>query len=664
MGPCVWVIMTLLERAKQRWQEYTGEEETPLDGDTPAWAVSLGIHVVVLLSLALAGLGQSPKPARNFTVIEVPKAAEEDVLLAPQEIAVSEESAEAPGAESEQSTEVAQALAPTLSEVSVVSVEVEPDLVSDIQLEAVNDVPTAQTIDATVVMKGAMGVGTTGASGAVDHLTAEIAASLAQRPTLVCWVFDRSVSLSAQREQIAGRLERVFDELGANRSAAHRPDLTNLVVAFGEEVSLVTKHTTDDVTEVVKAIRSISVDDSGAEMTFLAVRKTAEMARVFRTSAPKRNVMIVVFTDEVGNDADTADETAKICRTLTIPVYVVGVPAPFGIAQVKMKYVEFDPKYAQDEQWAVIEQGPETLYPEVVRVRSDRYADEAIDSGFGPFGLSKLCAETGGIYFRVHANSGARGRVTNEMTAPMSSQLRYFFEPDAMRPYQPDYVSRRKLDQELAGNRAKQALVEAAKMSVIEPLQSPEMTFPRKDDGTLSGLLSAAQTAAAKLQPKIDALHDKLKVGLTDRERLREKRWQAGYDLALGRVLAVKVRTDAYNLMLAQAKLGMKFKNPKSDTWQLSPSDSITVGSPTEKLAKQANELLERVVREHPGTPWALLAGEELRLPLGYEWSETHTGVNEEKGMAGAGNNLATARADDKKKMLGPPKPKRDLKRL
>ena len=132
MGPCVWVIMTLLERAKQRWQEYTGEEETPLDGDTPAWAVSLGIHVVVLLSLALAGLGQSPKPARNFTVIEVPKAAEEDVLLAPQEIAVSEESAEAPGAESEQSTEVAQALAPTLSEVSVVSVEVEPDLVSDI----------------------------------------------------------------------------------------------------------------------------------------------------------------------------------------------------------------------------------------------------------------------------------------------------------------------------------------------------------------------------------------------------------------------------------------------------------------------------------------------------------------------------------------------------
>lgn len=656
--------MTLLERAKRRWQEYTGEEETPLDGDTPAWALSLAIHVAVLLSLALAGLGAPPKSPRNFTVIEVPMAVDQDVSLAPQEIAVSDEVEEAPGAESEQSEEVAQALAPTLSEVSVVPVEAEPDLVSDIQLEAVDAVPTAQAIDATVAVKGAVGVGTTGATGAVDHLTAEIAASLAQRPTLVCWVFDRSVSLSAQREQIAGRMERVFDELGANRSQSNRPDLTNMVVAFGKDVDTVTKRPTDDVEEVVKAIRAIAVDDSGAEMTFLAVHKTAEAAKIFRTSAPKRNVMIVVFTDEVGNDQNLADDTANYCKNIGIPVYVVGVPAPFGIAQVKMKYVEFDPKYSQDEQWAVIEQGPETLYPEVVRVRSGRYADEAIDSGFGPFSLSKLCAETGGIYFRVHANSGARGRVTNEMTAPMSSQLRYFFDSGVMQHYQPDYVSRAKLEQELKKNRAKSALVEAARESELKPMESPVMTFPRKDEGTLTGLLSAAQTVSARIQPKIDALYEKLKDGLPDRERLREKRWQAGYDLALGRVLALKVRTDAYNLMLAQAKLGMKFKNAKSDTWELSPSDKITVGSPTEKLAKQATELLERVVREHPGTPWALLAGEELRLPLGYEWTETHTGVNAEKARDGAGNNVAVARADDKKKMLAPPKPKRDLKRL
>jgi hypothetical protein len=545
-----------------------------------------------------------------------------------------------------------------------VPVEAEPDAIVDVQFDLVHELPTAQEIDAAVVVKGSVGVGTTGAVGAVDLLTAEIAAALSQRPTVVCWVFDQSVSLSAQRRQIADRLDRVFDELGANRSSGRRPDLTNIVVAFGQNVSIVTPKATDEVDAVVEAIESIPIDESGAEMTFTAIKRTAEAARIYRTSSPKRNVMIVVFTDEVGNDQDKADDTTKLCAMLGIPVYVVGVPAPFGLAEVRMKYVEFDPKYDQEEQWVVIEQGPETLYPEVVRVRSGRFADEAIDSGFGPFSLSKLCADTGGIYFRVHANSGARGRVTDAMTAPLSSRLRHFFDPDTMRAYQPDYVSQAKLKDEIARNRAKAALVEAARKTVVEPMESPETVFPRKDEGSLKALLGEAQKAAARLQPKLDMLYELLKSGLADREKLREKRWQAGYDLALGRVLAVKVRTDAYNLMLAQASLGMNFKNPKSDTWRLEPSDQVKVGSATEKLATQATELLTRVVNDHPGTPWALLAAEELRTPLGYEWTETFTDVNGEKPMAGNNANVPNARADDKKKVLGPPKLRRDPKRL
>jgi hypothetical protein len=102
----------------------------------------------------------------------------------------------------------------------------------------------------------------------------------------------------------------------------------------------------------------------------------------------------------------------------------------------------------------------------------------------------------------------------------------------------------------------------------------------------LAGLLSDAQKVAARAQPRIDALHATLTTGAPGREAIKERRWQAGYDLALGRVLAAKVRTDAYNQMLAQAKLGMKFQDEKNDTWQLEPSEEVTVGSQTEKLAK------------------------------------------------------------------------------
>lgn len=656
--------MKLLETARRWWQAYTGEEETPFDGDTPAWAVSLVLHVAVLLSLALVGLAEPPKAVRNFTVIEAPLAVEEEVALEPQEIAVSEEQREQVGAESEQGDEAAQAIAPTFAAVSVVSVEVQDDLVSDVELPPVDDLPKAAMSEAAVVVKGSSGIGTTGAGGAVDHLTAEIAASLARRPTVVCWLFDRSVSLSAQREQIASRLERVFDELGANRSAANRPDLDNMVVAFGESVSLVTKHPTEDVHEVVKAIRSIPVDDSGIEMTFQAIRSTADEAKKFRRGAGGRNVMIVVFTDEVGNDANTVDETARLCRNLGFPVYVVGVPAPFGMAKVQMKYVEFDPNYSQGQQWVEIEQGPETLYPEVVRVRSGRLADEAIDSGFGPYALSRLCAETGGIYFRVHANSAGRGRVTDKDTAAMSSRLRYFFDPEVMRQYQPDYASPEKLVGEIKANRAKRALVEAAGMYEVPQMVLPETTFPRKSEGEFVALLGEAQKTAASLQPKIDAIYEKLKEGLPDRERLREKRWQAGFDLALGRVLAAKVRTDAYNKTLAKAKQGLKFQDPKSDTWVLEASPDVDVDTATAKLAEQAKNLLERVLREHPGTPWALLAGEELRIPFGYKWVEETTGFNDPKPRDnGNGNNRPSARPDDRRRVLNPPKV-RDFKKL
>lgn len=657
--------MKLLETARRQWQARMGEEETPFDGDTPAWVVSLLVHVAVLLSLALTGLAERPEPVRNFTVIEAPPEVEEEVVLESQELAVSEDPREQIGADSEQGDEAAQAVAPIFAPVSVVSVEVQDDLVSDVTLPPVDEIPTAEVSDAAVVRKGARGVGATGATGAVDHLTAEIEASLARGPTVVCWVFDRSVSLSAQRNQIADRMSRVFNQLGAMRAAANRPDLENMVVAFGESVGLVTKNPTDDVDEVVKAIRSISVDDSGVEMTFLAIRKTAEVAKKFRQGAGGRNVMIVVFTDEVGNDASTVDETAKLCRKLGFPVYVVGVPAPFGMAKVQMKYVEFDPTYSQGEQWVEIEQGPETLYPEVVRVRSGRLADDAIDSGFGPYALSRLCSETGGIYFRVHANSGARGRVTNEDTAPLSSRLRYFFDPEVMRHYQPDYASPEKVAKEINANRAKRALFTAAGMYEVPQMVLPETTFPRKSDGEFVALLGEAQKTAASLQPKIDTLYETLRAGLPDRERLREKRWQAGYDLALGRVLAAKVRTDAYNKTLAKAKFGMKFQNPKSDTWVLEPSDDVAVDAALGKLATQANELLEGVLRQHAGTPWALLAAEELRIPLGYQWVEATTGVNDPPAMNRNGNNNTPAPLpDDQRRMLAPPKPSRDFKKL
>jgi len=633
--------------------------------DAPAWAASLVIHVILLLSLALVAVPHLQSARRPIAIVSPP--AVEEVVVEPDLTVVPTERSGF-GAAERRDVDVSDAVAPMLSEEPVVPVDIDDAVDPELMVVEVDESPSAAELG-TFLETGAIGAGESGVgiarvSGAVDRLTAEIANSLQQRSTLVCWVFDQSVSLAGQRQEISARMQRVFDELGAADAVPAGRRLTNLVFAYGQKVGRVLDEPTSETRRVVRAIDSIPVDDTGVEMTFSAIDEAAKTAKRFRGTAARTNVMIVCFTDEVGDDQQRADAVARFCREQAMRVYVVGVPAPFGQAEVHIKFREFDTRFAADVRPALVRQGPETLYPEVVRIRSGTEADEPLDSGFGPFSLSKLCAETGGAYYCIHANRDARGRVGDHQVAAMASMLRYFFDPQVMRAYRPDYQPAAKIEQMIASNRAMRALVDAAKASEIAAMEAPTMQFPRVNDGALTALLADAQKKAAVLQPRIDALHATLAAGLPDRESLREKRWQAGYDLALGRVLALKVRTDAYNIVLAQAKSGRQFKNPESDTWLLVPDGDIgNVGSQTEKLAKQARELLARVVKEHPGTPWAHLAALELRVPLGYRWEETRTGVNTPRpGPAPGGGGGPPP--DDVRRMLAPPKPQRPLQNI
>lgn len=481
---------------------------------------------------------------------------------------------------------------------------------------------------------GAAGVGAVGTGGAIDRITQEILLSLEERPTLVVWLFDQSGSLARQRADIIKRFGRIYEELGvieASGNAAFakhedKPLLTS-IVAFGENVTFLTPKPTDEIDEITASVNDIKTDESGIERTFSAVTQVIDRYRPLRTQEPRRNIKLVLFTDEVGDDETELDRTVTIARRLEIPIYCVGVPAPFGRRDASIKYVDPDPKYDQSPQWIPVRQGPESFLPELVKIGEEN--EDAIDSGFGPYSLTRLCFETGGIFFAVHPNRQDGGSVSRGETAVLSARLSHFFDPDLMRNYRPDYVSIKEYQRLLSQNRARQALVQAAQMSWVTPMAAPTLVFPKLNEADLVNRLSRAQQAAAVLEPKINRLYETLTQGERDRARLTTPRWQAGYDLSLGRVLAVKVRTEGYNAMLAKAKQGMRFQNTKNDTWELARDNEISVGSVLEKQAAEAKVYLERVVAEHPGTPWAMLAQRELQEPFGWKWQERYTGVNE-----------------------------------
>ncbi|MEX2121880.1 MAG: vWA domain-containing protein [Pirellulales bacterium] len=650
--------MKAIDALRRWWQGWAGEDETPLDGDTPAWLLSLAFHLVLLVALAFAW-HQRTEAEVDLTITTLNT---QEPEATPEEFEYSNDPQVEIGSNSLAGSRAALAMAPTLNEVSQLRRENEPTELASVVEPLLLDLSTAPTINERMLVKGAAGIGATGAMGAVDRITQEIATSLEQRRTLVVWILDQSLSMEPQRKAIAARLDRIYQELGvvgATAAADGEAPLLSAVVAFGEQVTFRTPKPTADMAEVTKAVERIENDPSGTEMVFSAVAMAAKKYQSYAAQSPRRNVMIVVFSDEVGDDEQQLDVALAVCRRHAMPVYCVGIPAPFGRREVEVRYVDPDPNYDQSPQWLPVRQGPESLLPEGVQLGFAGARNQDLDriaSGFGPFALTRLCYETGGIYFMVRPN-----RDGGE-TPVMIPRYDHFFDPSIMRRYQPEYFSVEEYKKRLQRNRARAALVEAATMSLVNPMENPRLDFPRTDEAALKRSLDDAQRLAAKIGPKLDALYLVLKQGEADRSKLAEPRWRAGYDLAMGRVLAVKARTESYNAMLAKAKNGLKFEKPGSDTHVLVPADEISVGSALEKLAKQGREYLERVRVEHAGTPWALLADRELKEPIGWKWSERVSNPPRQR-MAASGNGNPAPPADQLRR-LEKPKPRRPNVRL
>jgi hypothetical protein len=629
----------------------------------PAWFSSLILHLGILVGLTLIVVSEQHQ---QLTLILLSDSQSyDDPLADSQEFATSEMPQDEIGSSSSGgSSDAAMLVSPSLAlppaSPSRSEIEDMPHITQPTEVQDEIRLATGARFAETLVIKGAAGAGATGTSGAVDRITQEILLSLEERRTLVVWFFDQSGSLERQRGEILERFGRIYEELGVIEAAGNpafkkhenKPLLTS-IVAFGENVSFLIPKPTDDIAAITSAVSSLKTDSSGIERTFHAVHQAATRFRQFRTQEPRRNVLFVIFTDEAGDDEAELDSAVAICRRHAIPVYCVGVPAPFGRREANIKYVDPDPKYDQSVQWIGVRQGPESYLPELVKIGSID-SEEPMDSGFGPYSLTRLCYETGGVFFAVHPNRDERREVSRRETAVLSAQLSYFFDPQIMLNYRPDYVSIKEYQKLLTENKARRALVEAAEMSWLTPMERPQLLFPKVNDATLAALLSKAQHGAAVLEPQIARIHHVLKEGEVDRPRLTKPRWQAGYDLSMGRVLALKVRTEGYNAILAKAKQGMRFEDPKNDTWRLVPSEEVSVSSTLEAQAKAGKQYLERVVTEHPGTPWALLAKIELQQPFGWKWQEMYTGVNAPR-QAAAGN--AGPPRDDKAQKI--PRPQR-----
>jgi hypothetical protein len=514
------------------------------------------------------------------------------------------------------------------------------DIISDVSLEKVQDFSVVSETD--VVQN--INIGTsisqdTSVGGVLDRLTIEIANNAKNNDLNVIWLFDASISLSKQREDIRDRFEKIIQEIGMN-SSSH--SIKHTICSFGSSLSIINSDPTNDKDILYRSIDSIVLDETGIENIFGSIE---QLCKQYKT---KRN-MIVVFTDEVGDDLNLLDKTVVEARRKGTRIYVVGPPAPFGLSSIQFKYVDPDPKFDQNEKWVEINQGPETLFKMTLDLHSLPIDESGLDSGFGPYALSKICVDTGGIYFAVHPNRN-ENQVSKKEISPLSSYISVFFDNAVMKKYSPDYRSILLQTKENQTHKIKTALLNACKIP-IQINNNQKINFTAYTEGEFVEQLNEAQKYSAKIEPQIDRIYTILKEVESQSKSLDEKRWLASYNLAMGRILATKCRIELYNAMLAEAKTGLQKNDPKNNLWNLEfDAEFTTKSSQLQKSYATAIKYLQSIVSDFPDTPWALVAQNELDTPMGYKWIDSYK--EQPKMNDGSNNNNNPLPKDDIKRKI------------
>jgi hypothetical protein len=107
------------------------------------------------------------------------------------------------------------------------------------------------------------------------------------------------------------------------------------------------------------------------------------------------------------------------------------------------------------------------------------------------------------------------------------------------------------------------------------------------------------------------------------KQRAKEtsSRWQAHFDyvslVCLARFVFINEHSYAIGVVRADRLPDLP---PNAKGWRLAPTKKLSAGPEVRAKNKQADEIANKILRDHPNTPWAAFAQRELLRPRGLEW--------------------------------------------
>jgi hypothetical protein len=447
---------------------------------------------------------------------------------------------------------------------------------------------------------------------ALDQLAREILRHLKDHKLTVIWLFDESVSMQDDQRTIIQKFDRVSSELKQHIEPSKKSAgaLNHAIVGFGLGREFVLEKPRDDIDQIAWSIKKLKIDPTGVENTMKVIREVAEhYANLVRKD---RRVLMVLVTDESGDDGADVEEARQALKRNHIPLYVIGRQSLFGYPFAHHRYE--DP-VTHDVYHPLIRRGPETADVEIYQWDGlyDRWDEQP--SGFAPYELARLTKESGGIYFVLPSEEFMRIRHREQA-----------YSITRLKEYLPEYDNRLTY----VGNRSSSPLRQTLHAIVLEGKNLLyRRDFPIDHQELAKAALEEGEKATAKLGTLIE-IQQRLEALRRARDREPEKRWQAHYDLTLAQTVAFQVKAYEYRaLMSAIMQAPPTPKNPQGPdlivTWVVDHAKKpLAPHNETAKKYAEAERLLKEVIVRHPKTPWADLAQDTLDRGFSVALNEWH----------------------------------------
>ena len=469
---------------------------------------------------------------------------------------------------------------------------------------------------------------------ALDQVAREILRHLSQHRLTVVWLFDESESMRDDQKTIKNKFDRVVNELKINTpdaassesgksSAGNKrvgPPLNHAIVGFGDDVHFEQEKPTTDIALIGKAIDRLRIDSTGKENTMSALVKVINhYANLINAD---RRLLIVLATDESGDDGDYVEEARQAALKNKVPVYIIGRQALFGTDHLTINYT--DP-VTKDVYQVGIKRGPETADVETLQYDGLHGRWDELPSGFAPYELARIAKDTGGIYFILPSEEELRIRKREKA-----------YSIQTLKEYVPDYESRQAYLTRRNESVLRQTLREVIAITKDFPYRHHYSVIPVE-------MLAQIQHELPLVTERLNALIaiEKRLRGIEKlRDREPEKRWQAAYDLMLAEVVAYQIKAFEYRANL-QEMAGMIPEAKQQPTpeltvvWSLDHNkEAKAPKDKTEKVYAEALRLCKLVIERHPETPWADLAQDEINRGFSIkrtEWHHKHSNKFEER---------------------------------